>query len=335
VAGNEDRIKLLLSGDNPNRINRDLQMMAYVSQAQARLLESLRANLAAVESNQAEAQNAMDELEEIAQETQEQKAVLEKEKARRAGLLGSLSHKLAAQRKEAGNLERNQQRLEGLVNQLAKLIKEEEAAAIEKRRLEALAAAKAKADAQTKALAKAEREKQARLAAAKPGAKPFKPDPIDADEPPAVARAPEPKKPDISLAPVVVAGDFAAQRGQLRAPLPGKLAVKFGSKLGEGRWKGVFIKAAEGSDVHVVAAGRVIYADWVRGLGNLIIVDHGSGYWSAYGYNQALLKRAGDAVKAGDTVASSGTSGGQEESGLYFEMRHNTVPFDPVGWVKF
>ncbi len=331
VAGNEDRIKLLLSGDNPNRINRDLQMMAYVSKAQARLLESLRANLAAVETNQAEAQNAKDELEEIALEAQEQKAVLEKEKARRAGLLGSLSQKLASQRKEAGNLERNQQRLDGLVNQLAKLIKDEEAAAAEKRRLDALAAAKAKA----KAAARAERDKQARLAAAKPGAKPFKPDPIDADEAPVAARAPEPKKPDISLAPVVVTGDFAAQRGQLRAPVAGKLAVKFGSKLGEGRWKGVFIKAAEGSDVRVVAAGRVIYADWVRGLGNLIIVDHGSGYWSAYGYNQALLKRAGDAVKAGDTVASSGTSGGQEESGLYFEMRHNTVPFDPVGWVKF
>ncbi len=104
VAGNEDRLKLLLSGDNPNRINRDLQMMAYVSQAQARLLNALRANLAQVEANQEAAQNAKDELEEIAAEQRDQKAVLEKEKARRAALLGTLSARLAAQRKQYSSL---------------------------------------------------------------------------------------------------------------------------------------------------------------------------------------------------------------------------------------
>ncbi|WP_369684897.1 murein hydrolase activator EnvC, partial [Collimonas fungivorans] len=87
VAGNEDRIKLLLSGDNPNRINRDLQYMGYVSQAQARLLEALRANLAAVEANQTEAQDAKDDLDEIAQEQRDQKNLLEKEKAKRTALL--------------------------------------------------------------------------------------------------------------------------------------------------------------------------------------------------------------------------------------------------------
>jgi septal ring factor EnvC (AmiA/AmiB activator) len=352
VAGNEDRIKLLLSGDNPNRINRDLQLMAYLSQAQARLLGSLRNNLAAVETNQQDAQNARDELEEIAQEERDQKAVLEKEKKSRAALLGSLSQRLAAQRKEAGKLERDQQRLDGLVDQLAKLIKDEAAAAAaaEARRLEALAAAKAKADAKAaadaearrlaRAKAEAERERIAKLPP-KPGAKPpapFKPVPIDADEPPpapVVAAKPAPKPPDISLAPAAPDGAFATLKGRMQVPVAGKLAIKFGSKLGEGRWKGVFIKAAEGSDVRVVAAGRVIYANWVRGLGNLIIVDHGSGYWSVYGYNQSLLKREGDAVKGGDVIASSGKSGGQEESGLYFEMRLKTLPFDPAGWVIF
>jgi septal ring factor EnvC (AmiA/AmiB activator) len=352
VAGNEDRIKLLLSGDNPNRINRDLQLMAYVSQAQAKLLASLRINLAAVESNREQAQNAKDELAEIADEQIQQKAVLEKEKAKRAALLGNLSNRLATQRKEAGNLERDAQRLAGLVDKLSKLIREQaEAAAAEERRLAALAAAKAKAQAEAQALAaerkKAERERLAREKA-QPGNKPplvkpdqFKPDPIDADEPKkvaaeskaesAAARAPA----TITLAPAAPEGAFASLRGQLRAPVAGKLAARFGAKRGEASWKGVFIKAAEGADVKAVAGGRVVFANWMRGFGNLIIVDHGSQYLSIYGNNQALLKHVGDAVKAGDAIASAGSTGGNEESGLYFELRHLGQAFDPASWIKF
>jgi murein DD-endopeptidase MepM/ murein hydrolase activator NlpD len=90
-----------------------------------------------------------------------------------------------------------------------------------------------------------------------------------------------------------------------------------------------------GADVRTVAGGRVVFADWLRGFGNLIIVDHGSQYMSIYGNNQSLLKRAGDIVKAGDPIASAGNSGGNEESGLYFELRHQGAAFDPAGWVKF
>ncbi|MFA9217309.1 MAG: murein hydrolase activator EnvC [Sphingomonadaceae bacterium] len=363
VAGNEDRIKLLLSGDNPNRINRDLQMMAYVSQAQARLLAALRANLTAVEVNQAEAQNAKDELEEIAQEQIQQKALLEQEKGRRAALLASLSKRLVAQRKEAGNVERDEQRMAGLVDKLNKLIAEQAlAAAAEKKRQEQLAIARAeakakaeaeaRAQARAKAAAEAERQRLAKANAAKPGAKPAAPpkaDAIDADEPKLAARPepkPEARKPepdpaaarpaDIALAPAAPAGAFASLKGELRSPVAGKLAAKFGAKRGDGpSWKGVFIRAGEGADVHSVAAGRVVFAEWLRGFGNLIIVDHGGQYMSIYGNNQALLKRAGDIVKAGDPIASAGNSGGNEESGLYFELRHQGRAFDPATWVKF
>ncbi|GJI91370.1 peptidase [Rugamonas sp. R1(2021)] len=369
VAGNEDRIKLLLSGDNPNRINRDLQMMAYVSQAQARLLDSLRANLKAVEVNQAAAQNAKDELQEIAEEELQQKARLEQEKGRRAELLASLSKKLVAQRKEAGNVERDEKRMAGLVDKLAKLIEEQAiAAAAEKKRQEQLAAARAeakakaeaeaRAQARAKAAAEAERQRLAKANGAKSGTikpqqpQPAKSDAIDADESkvaqqkpegaPKSAPAPAPRdeKPaapaDIALAPAAPAGAFAAQKGQLRAPVTGKVAAKFGTKRGDGpSWKGVFIRAAEGSDVRAVAAGRVVFAEWLRGFGNLIIVDHGGQYMSIYGNNQALLKRAGDIVKAGDPIASAGNSGGNEESGLYFELRHQGTAFDPAGWIKF
>ena len=84
-----------------------------------------------------------------------------------------------------------------------------------------------------------------------------------------------------------------------------------------------------------MAAGRVVFASWMRGFGNLIIVDHGGEYLSIYGNNSALLKRPGDMVRAGEAVASAGNTGGNEESGLYFELRHLGKPFDPAGWIKF
>lgn len=350
VAGNEDRIKLLLSGDNPNRINRDLQMMAYVSQAQAKLLNSLRANLAAVEANHAQTQNAKDELEEIAQEQTAQKALLEKEKGKRAGLLANLSSKLTDQRKQASRLEQDEQRMTGLVDRLTRLIREQEiAAAAERKRQQALAAARAKAAAEARdralARAKARREERERLAreAARTGkpAKPLpepKPEPEEtrvAEETPQTTEAPQ-RSADTALAADLPSGAFESLRGRMPAPIAGKVVARFGAKRGDGpTWRGMFIKAPEGTDVHAVAAGRVVFADWMRGYGNLIIINHGGEYLSIYGNNQTLMKRAGDAVKPGDVIASAGNTGGNEESGLYFELRHLGKAFDPSGWIRF
>jgi septal ring factor EnvC (AmiA/AmiB activator) len=350
VAGNEDRIKLLLSGDNPNRINRDLQMMAYVSQAQAKLLTSLRTNLAAVEVNQAETQNARDELEEIAQEQREQKTLLEKEKAKRAGLLANLSSKLVTQRKEANKLEQDAQRMSGLVDRLTRLIREQEiAAAAERKRQQELAAARAKAQAEAKARAlarareqQAERERLAREAA-KHG-KPYKPVPVPApvqEEPRVAEQAPEESKPpaksaDTALAADLPSGTFESLRGRMAAPISGTVAARFGAKRADGpAWRGIFFKAAEGTDVRAVGPGRVVYAKWMRGWGNMIIVNHGGEYLSIYGFNQTLLKHEGDSVKAGEVIANAGSTGGNGESGLYFELRHLGKPIDPAGWVKF
>ncbi|MFJ2989055.1 murein hydrolase activator EnvC family protein [Collimonas sp. NPDC087041] len=363
IAGNEDRIKLLLSGDNPNRINRDLQYMGYVSQAQAKLLESLRANLAAVEANQSETQNAKDDLDEIAQEQRDQKALLEKEKAKRATLLSQLSGKLASQRKEVGNIQRDDQRLSGLVDRLDQLIeaqKKADAAAREKLRQQQLA--QAQAQAQAKAQAARERQKaleQQRAAAlarktppstdTRDKPKAVNPDAIDDDQPPTAATpTPAPTVAETPSAPIgrndltpqadakddAYGRPFESLRGQLRLPVRGDLMARFGSKRGDGpTWKGLFIRTPEGTEVKAVAAGRVVFADWLRGFGNLIIVDHGNQYMTIYGNNQALLKRPGDAVKTGDVIASAGNSGGNEQSGLYFEIRHQGRAFDPLGWV--
>lgn len=325
VAGNEDRIKLLLSGDNPNRINRELQYMGYVSQAQAKLIDALRANMKAVEDNKAAAQEARDELEEIAQEQREQKAQLEKEKARRATLLAQLSSKLSAQRKEAGNIERDEQRLAGLVDRLAKLIEEQrkaEAAAREKRRQEQLARSKDKSEASP----------DKKVSSVKTPA--HNPDAIDDDEPPQKLTARNELTPDGNVQDRGVDHAFASLKGQLRLPVKGDLVARFGSKRGDGpAWKGLFIRTAEGADVKAVAAGQVIFAEWLRGFGNLIIIDHGSQYMTIYGNNQAVLKRVGDVVRTGDVIANAGNSGGNENSGLYFEMRHQGRAIDPLGWV--
>jgi septal ring factor EnvC (AmiA/AmiB activator) len=118
---------------------------------------------------------------------------------------------------------------------------------------------------------------------------------------------------------------FSRLRGRLRLPVRGELTGRFG---------GLFIRAPEGQPVRAVARGRVVYADWMRGFGNLLIVDHGENYLSIYANNEALLKQVGDVVEGGEPLATTGSSGGNEETGLYFEMRHLGRPFDPRQWVQ-
>lgn len=128
---------------------------------------------------------------------------------------------------------------------------------------------------------------------------------------------------------------FPTLKGKLRLPVRGELMNRYGSPREEGgaTWRGLFIRAAVGELVRAVADGRVVYADWLRGFGNLLILDHGGGYMSLYGYNDGLLRQVGEGVKGGDSVAQVGASGGAEESGLYFELRYDGKPFDPLRWV--
>ena len=128
---------------------------------------------------------------------------------------------------------------------------------------------------------------------------------------------------------------FASLRGKLRLPVRGELTGRFGAPRGAGiEAKGVFIRAPEGRPVRAIAAGQVVFADWMRGFGNLLIVDHGDAYLSIYANNESLLKQVGEIVTAGESVATTGSSGGNEETGLYFEMRHLGRAFDPLRWVR-
>ncbi|MBP8294996.1 MAG: peptidoglycan DD-metalloendopeptidase family protein [Burkholderiales bacterium] len=131
-----------------------------------------------------------------------------------------------------------------------------------------------------------------------------------------------------------VAAGLARFKGLLKIPAAGELNARFGvPRNGNGPpWKGWFIRAPAGTTVQAVAAGKVVFADWLRGFGNLVIVDHGDGFMSLYGNNDALLQQVGTAIEAGQAVAQAGTSGGAAESGVYFELRQDGVAFDPKDW---
>jgi len=124
-------------------------------------------------------------------------------------------------------------------------------------------------------------------------------------------------------------------KGKLTWPTKGKHAQVYGSRIAEGlRSNGIIIRAKEGNLVNAVHYGRIVYADWLRGFGLLVIIDHGEGYMSLYGYNQALYKQVGDWVDSGEAIATVGQSGGQHQAGLYFEMRHQGKPFNPKKWIR-
>ena len=140
-------------------------------------------------------------------------------------------------------------------------------------------------------------------------------------------KVPEPGNADYS---------FSGLKKGLRLPIKGELVNRFGAQRSDGgpTWKGLFIRSPAGQEVRAVAPGRVVFADWLRGFGNLLIIDHGKSYLTIYGNNESVLKQVGDTVSTGDAVATVGASGGNMESGLYFEIRHEGKAFDPMRWVS-
>jgi septal ring factor EnvC (AmiA/AmiB activator) len=152
--------------------------------------------------------------------------------------------------------------------------------------------------------------------------------------------APAPAAVPRGEAPALAA--LSALRGKLELPVDGQLGARFGSarrdedgqpQAGAPTWKGLFIRAPAGTEVHAIAAGRVVFADWLRGFGNLMILDHGNGLLSVYGNNETLLRGIGDVVQAREVIAAVGSTGGSQDSGLYFELRYQGKPFDPLAWV--
>lgn len=126
---------------------------------------------------------------------------------------------------------------------------------------------------------------------------------------------------------------FKQLKGKLKWPASGRLSSRFGARKTAGlKWDGVIISAPEGLEVRAVHHGRVAFADWLRGLGLLLIIDHGDGYMTLYGHNQSLFKETGEWVEPGEAVALVGSSGGRSSTGVYFGIRYNGRPVNPKSW---
>ncbi len=136
--------------------------------------------------------------------------------------------------------------------------------------------------------------------------------------------------------PITSEDPFSTFKGKLTWPVAGRIIHDYGEPRATGqlKWNGVVVAAPRGKEVRAVYHGRVVFADWLAGMGLLVIVDHGEGYMTLYGYNETLLKSPGDWVAPGDVIATVGDSGGQPQAGLYFEVRQGTTPVNPKTWVS-
>jgi septal ring factor EnvC (AmiA/AmiB activator) len=265
-GGEPNPLKVLLSGDDPNQVARDLHYLSYLSRANAQLLDAYRADLAHTEELEATAREAGSELEEIERTRRDEREQLVKQLAARRKVLQKLGDRIQAQRREVKTLQADEARLARLVERISR---------------------------------------------------------------PAASARPAKGGDRARAAPATTPGGASEP---LLAPLRGVLVHRFGAARPEGGpgWKGIFIRAAGGTEVHAAAAGEVVFADWMRGYGNLIILDHGSGLLTIYGNNESVLKSVGDRVAAGEAIATVGASGGAEETGLYFETRREGRAFDPL-----
>ena len=315
--GRQEYLKLLLNQQNPEKFARTLTYYDYLSQARLEQLknfnETLR-QLANVEKDiglqqaqllvqKSDLDTQRDELETVRKERQQVLAKLNEDvKAR--------DQKLAAREQDQADLSKV---LKTIEETLARQAREAEEA-----RKKALIAQQ---EAEKKRLREAQAHADAESDTSDAPRKPVK------SSPGAL----------VSSSGETFGGAFAATRGKLPWPVDGRLLARFGESRGDDartKWDGVMISASAGSQVHAVHGGRVVFADWLRGAGLLVILDHGNGFLSLYGHNQTLLKSAGDVVKAGESISTVGNSGGQDTSALYFAIRQQGHPSDPAQWCR-
>jgi septal ring factor EnvC (AmiA/AmiB activator) len=294
LHGRQSYAQMVLQNDHPSAMARDVYYFSYIAKVRAELINKMQGNLHHLNRLNEETTSTLEKVAELKQKQINERQVLQSQKQVKSKIVRSLSQQIAMQRGEIKKLSRDEKRLSQLVERLARA---------------------------TPTSAKKQKNKRTAPADSSDSNKAMQ------EAPTALANNVEPSFEGHS-------GNFSSLRGKLRLPVRGEVSNRFGSSRADSgiSWKGLFIKANEGSEVKSVASGRVVFADWLRGFGNLIILDHGDGYMSLYGNNQAVLRQVGDSVKAGDAIASVGNSGGNEANGLYYEFRRQSSPFDPLSW---
>lgn len=284
-----------LAGKSASEAARESYWYERISTAERDLASQQAAQARELEAIRLGLEKKQERLETTIADQNKSQRELVAQREERNQLIADLNSKLKNQELERKRLQRDEARLSNVITQLAKAIEEA-------KRRQALAA-----------------QQQKQQGSAGTG---------QSSEKPAYQAPP----------PMPSTGEFAKLKGRLVLPVQGTVAGRFGqtrSKDGQGpSWKGIFIASEAGQGVRTVAAGRVVFSEWLRGFGEIVIIDHGDQYLSVYGNNGKLLKRSGDSVKAGDTIAETGNSSGNLDTGLYFELRHQGQPFDPISWTK-
>ena len=310
-GGRQEYLKMLLNQQHPEKFARTLTYYDYLSQARLEQLKGFNETLRQLANVEADINQQQAQLLTQKSDLDSQRAELDKVKAERQQVLAKLN-------KDVKDRDQKLQAREQDQADLAKVLKTiEETLARQAREAEA---ARQKAFlAQQEAERKRQREAES----------------VVTDAP----RKPVKSTPGalVSSAGVSYGGPFSQARGKLPWPVDGRLLARFGESRGDDartKWDGVMISAGAGTQVHAVHGGRVVFADWLRGAGQLVILDHGNGYLSLYGHNQTLLKSAGDIVKAGEVISTVGNSGGQATPALYFAIRQQGRPSDPAQWCR-
>ena len=263
TLGRQEKVKLLFSQRDPERLQRNLVYYQYFSAARAALIGEVRRNIDSIVETENLIRQTSRELEASQAALVTQKKQLDRDRGKRESIIASLDRQLKQQGGSLSRLEDEAKQLQQLIDSIQEFFQ----------------------------------------------------------------TAPEDQ---------ISREAFAELRGKLAWPVDGKLRRLFGRRkpLSNLRWQGVIIEAPGGRHVRAVSHGRIAFADWLRGLGNLIIIDHGNSYLSLYGHNESLFKSAGEWVEAGDVIASIGSSGGRKKPGLYFEIRRKGKPQNPTRWCK-
>lgn len=311
LYGTRNDLHVLLQNENPAAISRNLQYHSYLTKARAALIENMQQDLQHLSSLNASTSKTQQSLQDLKLVQEKQRMSLQKQKTQHAKLIQKISSQITMQRKEIDRLKRDEKNLATLVERL-----------IRASTLNPKATRQKSSDKGQERLT----EKSSPIRSEKSSETPVNASSGKVANDVADNAVPE----------AIDSGqyNFAALRGKLRLPARGSITHPFGSPREDSglRWKGMFISADEGSEVKSVADGVIVFADWLRGFGNLMIIDHGQGYMSLYGNNQALLRKTGEAIRAGETIAYIGNSGGNSHPGLYYELRNQSKPFDPMAW---
>lgn len=305
VKGEAPLAARVLSGENPNETGRQLQYSSYLARSQAAVVGELRVDLVELKTLRDSTSRKAAQLAAVAREEREKHAQLVAQHDEQKRRVASLEARISQQRHTIEDYRRDEAKLAQVIERLTREIAAKKKREAERKRKEAQVRAK-------------QRAKEARAARAKGRPEP-PPVNVEIEEPAHSAR-----------------GMFGKLQGRLPRPVTGELAHRFGSQRAEGgiSWKGVFFRAARGASVQAVAAGEVVFAEWMRGFGQLLIIDHGDGYMSLYGNNDALQKRVGESVRQGEAIASVGASGSNLETGLYFELRFRSRVLNPLSWLR-